>query len=388
MGKRITTFILICMLAFSFQLTSFADNSPNKSITSIEIKRVYQREEMDISQDAFSLEVSTWHVSADYEIVGEPSLNDPITYAITLMADDGYDFHGLKIGSCKSTIGTFTELELSEDRKYAYITFLADPPEIILASPQNLRWKGSYAAWNPVEYALEYEVTLQYITNNGKLSSTKIASVTTDKCSHDFAKELFLQPHDYVFTVIAHPDPTSSFIKSRKATLDFEKSYMVTEEDLGIYDGRWVLNKQGEKCYKVDGEFLTTGLYRIEGYHYLLAESGAVQYGWQLLDDTYYYFDPTSGIMLTGLQTIEEVRYLFDDRGRMLTGWQTIDNLKYYASDQGDLVTGWQQIGGYYYYFYKDGHLNLNRSLLSAGRTLCTFDTESGILIGTYKLSK
>ena len=388
MNKMRYLFLLTVIIALSVSFIAFAETNSNRSITSIEIKRTYTREEMGISPEAFELEIATWHVSCDYQILGEPSLNEQITYEITLTADKGYDFHGLKIGSCKSTAGTFKELELSEDRKTAFITFLADPPEIILSTPDNLRWKGSCAAWNPVEYAKEYEVSLHYITNKGKLSSTKISEVITDKCTYDFAKELFLQPQDYVFTVVAHPDPKSSFLKSNKSTLDYEKSYMVTEDDLGIYDGRWILNKQGEQCYKVDGSILTNGLYRIEGYHYKLSETGAVQYGWQLISGTYYYFDPTSGIMLNGLQTIEEKQYLFDDNGRMLTGWQVIDNQKYYASDQGNLVTGWRQIDGYYYYFFEDGHLNMNRSLLAAGRTLCTFDTDTGILIGTYKLAK
>ena len=377
---------LSVIMSLLLSLIAFADTSKVAPITSLEVERTYKREVMDIPEEAFVLEIPTWHVTYDYKIIGEPELYDPITFEINVYAEEGYDFHGLKIASCKSNCGTFKELELSDDRKIAYITFLADPPEIILAKPENLRWSGSKATWDPVEYATEYELTLHYITNKGKISSSKLSTVTTNLCSYDFSKELYKHPRDYIFTVTAHPDPSSSFLKSSRSILDFEKSQIVTEEELGIYDGRWQLNKEGQKCYSVNGTNLTDGLYRIEGYYYLLADDGAMQYGWQLLDDIYYYFDPVSGVMVTGLNTINDNLYMFDDRGRMLTGWQSIDGTTYYAAIEGNLLKGWQIIEGNAYYFFEDGHLNKSRSLLAENKTLCTFDTKTGKLISTFKV--
>ncbi len=374
--------ISVCIITL-FHGTALADN---RSITSLEVTRYYDREEMNVSTEAFAIDIPTWNTSFEYEIIGEPEVNEPVTYEITVTADDGYDFHGLKIGSCNSSAGTFSELELSEDRKTAFITFIADPPEIILKSPENLRWKGSTAHWNPVEYADEYEVTLHYITDKGKISSSKLATFTTKDCSLDFAAEIYRQPRDYVFTVIAHPDPSSSFLKSSKATLDFESSLMINEEELGLYDGRWYVDKDGNKYYKKSGNILSEGLHRIEGYYYLLSEKGHVLYKWQLLNGTYYYFNPTTGIMMTGPQVIDNVQYIFDNDGRMLTGWQTIDRKTYYMSDMGNVLTGWQAIDGKYYYFFDDGHLNKNKNILAGKKVLCTFDTKTGALISTYRI--
>ena len=54
------------------------------------------------------------------------------------------------------------------------------------------------------------------------------------------------------------------------------------------------------------------------GSWYYFETSGAMKTGWLRLGDTWYYLDPSSGVMVTGSMTIDGKKYDFDLSGKCL----------------------------------------------------------------------
>ena len=76
--------------------------------------------------------------------------------------------------------------------------------------------------------------------------------------------------------------------------------------------------------------------------------SGAMAFGWEKVDNAWYYLDPD---MLIGWWEIDDVSYYLDPTtGAMAIGWKWIDNAWYYFAGSGALQTGWQWIGNAWYY--------------------------------------
>ncbi|MCR5507657.1 MAG: alpha/beta hydrolase fold domain-containing protein [Lachnospiraceae bacterium] len=107
--------------------------------------------------------------------------------------------------------------------------------------------------------------------------------------------------------------------------------------------------------------------------------NGKRKNGWVSIDDGWFYFDPSDGLMLKGLFTAGNKTYytdpltgkrqtgqvaacerFFDNSGVMRTGWKTINGEKYYyAPDTGILRKGVFRIGGIMYLFDEtDGHMH------------------------------
>ncbi|MDF2988415.1 MAG: Fibronectin type domain protein, partial [Eubacterium sp.] len=57
-------------------------------------------------------------------------------------------------------------------------------------------------------------------------------------------------------------------------------------------------------------------------------------------------------------------QYFYYKDGKILTGWQTIEDVKYYFDIYGNMVSGkWLQIEGKWYYFNIDGSLAVSTTI-------------------------
>ena len=90
---------------------------------------------------------------------------------------------------------------------------------------------------------------------------------------------------------------------------------------------------------------------------YYANSDGTLCFGWKQVNGTWYYFDPGSGIMQTGLKTIGGKLYAFTDDGEMLTGWiKDSQGNQYYANTSGVLVVNrWEQIDDAWHHFDANG---------------------------------
>lgn len=113
--------------------------------------------------------------------------------------------------------------------------------------------------------------------------------------------------------------------------------------------------------YYEDGQKPKNTWKQIEGQNYHFDATGAVQKGWQLVDDYWRWFDDT-GAVATGERTItdggEEKTYLFDPTGCVTANntWLSFGGaIRYFAGRE--MKTGWQFVEGSWRYFDETGDL-------------------------------
>ncbi|SCW28798.1 Putative cell wall binding repeat-containing protein, partial [Ruminococcaceae bacterium YRB3002] len=86
--------------------------------------------------------------------------------------------------------------------------------------------------------------------------------------------------------------------------------------------------------------------------------SGAAAKGWKQVGKTWYYFDPSTCVMTTGLIEIGGKLYGFKSSGAMATGWASFDGDYYYFAGSGAAyINKWVKSSGKWYYLGADGKM-------------------------------
>ncbi|MBR2532478.1 MAG: N-acetylmuramoyl-L-alanine amidase family protein [Lachnospiraceae bacterium] len=110
-----------------------------------------------------------------------------------------------------------------------------------------------------------------------------------------------------------------------------------------------------------NGEFARDGWLKLDDKWYMFDASGRRLTGWQQNKyKTWFYMDPTTGVMRTGWLLDNGKWYFLNTskdnyEGCMVRGWWTWNGQKYYFNESGVMVTGWYQVDGKFYYFYPQG---------------------------------
>ena len=90
-----------------------------------------------------------------------------------------------------------------------------------------------------------------------------------------------------------------------------------------------------------------------DGWVYLTSDNqDSFCEGWLKLGDTWYWFDPTTHLMATGVVECNGCMYRFLDSGAMVTGWSydSEASLWYYSFSFGELAQGWVCDRGAWYW--------------------------------------
>ena len=101
---------------------------------------------------------------------------------------------------------------------------------------------------------------------------------------------------------------------------------------------------------------IVTGWQTMEEVKYYYLEDGSLATGWQDMEDGRRYF-AADGAMVTGWQEISGKRYWFDGNGVAAIGWQEVEGQKYYFCEDNALATGQVTIDGRLHNFADDGSL-------------------------------
>ena len=115
----------------------------------------------------------------------------------------------------------------------------------------------------------------------------------------------------------------------------------------------WI-NPDGNWYYlNSDGNMLTGWVKDGQSWYYM-NESGVMARGWKLINNLWYYLQG-DGSMATGLRCIDGKNYYLKDNGDMATGWVDINDYRYFFNSDGSMQTGWfsDDNGNSYYYFDK-----------------------------------
>lgn len=137
-------------------------------------------------------------------------------YRITLNAKKGYDFEWLKERNCLSDSGTIQGLSISADYSSCSFTLHSYPLPMVLNQPQQLRWNGTVAEWDPVEHADSYHVTIYTIEKDGRLTQ-RGKELTCSTTSINTREILYSKPGDYIFKVEAASDQTYLYTSKKQS---------------------------------------------------------------------------------------------------------------------------------------------------------------------------
>ena len=141
----------------------------------------------------------------------------------------------------------------------------------------------------------------------------------------------------------------------------------------------------GENGYN-SGKTKYTGLFAQNGKGYY-ASIGVLKSGWQTIGEDYYYFNPTTYVMHTGLSTIGGMKYTFSNEGVLVRGAfvKTSAGTRYYWAGR-PLASRWIELEEGTYRADHNGYICYgNNWVILEGRyerTWYAFDEETGLLIG------
>lgn len=155
----------------------------------------------------------------------------------------------------------------------------------------------------------------------------------------------------------------------------------------------------GSKCYFSNSGEMRTGWVYDGSKWYFFNSTGYIQTGWLYTGGNWYWLDLETGVMATGLRSVEDNQYYFCDSGAMVKncwvnyddnqmlhfsssgeldfngiktargiqvtekngtlvhGWKYVNGTYYLFSDEGIMCTGWQQVNNDWYFMDNDGHM-------------------------------
>ena len=139
---------------------------------------------------------------------------------------------------------------------------------------------------------------------------------------------------------------------------DESDNWLYYDAQSNLYAG-WL--KYGGAWYWLNPEtgVMAVGVVEIDGMGYHFAQSGALTYGWEFDNDSWYCSNG-SGVLVSGWYRIGGTWYYFHDWGGMATGWLQLGNDWYWLRDSGAMETGWAQIAGAWYHFANSGLMSSN----------------------------
>ena len=157
------------------------------------------------------------------------------------------------------------------------------------------------------------------------------------------------------------------YFDEQKGTYD-EQLDMWLNPILGQRQHGWLWKDKNWYFLDPDTGAMATGLYMVgnRGYYYFSEEHdgsfGVMRSGWILLGDEYCYFDKDDGLITSGWVWDGKKWYYVDSEGHPLSGWQQIGGKTFYFNEKHDgsfgaMCSGVVKVGDEYYFLDKDNGL-------------------------------
>lgn len=175
----------------------------------------------------------------------------------------------------------------------------------------------------------------------------------------------------FAFKANATEDVYDAVNNTEPSTSD---SDFVTDTEYG-----WQLVNDNWYYTNSDGLTYSDGIFAINDKKYLFDESGCLLSGLQKCDGKLYYFttsgnSPENGFgsmaEYKGWKVINSSTYYFNSKHSAYTGWKTISSNKYYFGDNGKMKVGWTKIGKKIFYFKKTGKLGTKGRMLTGWKKI------------------
>lgn len=102
---------------------------------------------------------------------------------------------------------------------------------------------------------------------------------------------------------------------------------------------------------------------------YYFDKNGQAKTGWLYVGKKWYYLDPETAIMKTGFYQVKGVNYASFPSGAMAQNqWIKLGQDWYYATDSGALFAGWKKLGGVWYYLDPAENAKMKTGLFNDGK--------------------
>ncbi|WP_432654197.1 MBL fold metallo-hydrolase [Streptococcus halitosis] len=133
----------------------------------------------------------------------------------------------------------------------------------------------------------------------------------------------------------------TGWVKDQETWYYLDKDGIMLTGSQDINGVRYYLNASGA---------MQTGWAFVDGHWNYFASSGAMKTGWLKDNESWYYLNPETGIMVVGSKEIDGKNYFFSSAGTMQVGWQWSNDSWHYYATSGALQTGWLKNGDAWYY--------------------------------------
>ncbi len=176
--------------------------------------------------------------------------------------------------------------------------------------------------------------------------ATELATITSPYHVHD--TELTVLNKEATVTEEGYENRT--YCETCKSVVDWGNTIPKIEitHNYEVVDGKFVCTDDGcDEVYEIEG----TGLVEMnDNVYYAIA--GTLVTGWQLVDDSYYYFDPVTYAAVNGEQTLEDgYTYTFNDY-KLFEGELVVNSAGTRYRYAGKFIQNkWMTVGGKDYFF-------------------------------------
>lgn len=162
-----------------------------------------------------------------------------------------------------------------------------------------------------------------------------VATVAGDKIAYADANHAPATGLTAIGDVVYYADPETGLLKGGEIACEDGK---VREFDESTYAAvsKWYTDQDGN-------------------WHYL--KKGLDASGWVLINTTWYNLDPSTGVMLTVWQKVDDSWYWLESWGGMRMGWLYDGGSWYYLSGSGAMVAGWYEVSEHIYQFATSGRM-------------------------------
>lgn len=330
--KKIMVFVAAAAAAVMMSTAAFASNY----ITNMSVVLNEQDAEDGVMKDITLNPGNNTYEFTDVNISPEYSSWYPgkkVTITVTAIPTGDLTFK--KAGTSVSVTNSNTE-KISTSISPSKIVYKFNyNPKVNLPEPSNIHYDDNdeyLAKWNKVEYA-NYEVKIMELVTS---SDGETESWTTNQTITISKPEINLSQY-------ATGENETKFMVRSVPKKDDYKNYIVPSS--------WVDSEEISNSISntTTGDFVNNS-----GIVTFTNDDGTKASGWQLLNGSWYYFDPVNNntMIKSNWAFLNGRWYVFDKDGKMLKGWQQIDGYWYWLFDSGEMYTGWYKNGpsGPYYY--------------------------------------
>ena len=157
-----------------------------------------------------------------------------------------------------------------------------------------------------------------------------------------------------------------------------EKIYFFSRNDFTLKHG-WVA-AYGKRWYQNENGELVTGIQTIDNVKYYFNEEGFLSGGFVKDDGKIYFFSRNDYSLKKGWQAAYGERWYQNNEGELVTGIQTIGKDKYYFNEEGFLRNGFITIDGNIYFFSRLDN-TLKKGWQASDATTIWYQDDNGILI-------